>query len=355
MKRDVLENAVALRERFDLRILAPRGDAAAFEKLGVPIVRWNPVGLTGVFFGIRTLRRVTESFAPDAIVAHNFSAVALALGTYPKSLASRTIAVFHDPLRERELPSKLVDKRLGKDLRRAARLVAVNPAFARVIERRFGLAEGSVEVIPHGIATPLDPAPAARPPNRPGPILGWNGPLNAERGWEVVIDTLWLLRKDLPDARLLISGTGPTRQLVVQHARERKVAAFVDIRKDLTTAQLFAAIDLLLVPSALDAQPHVLLEAAASGVPVIAGNVGALADALRELEGAWLVPDDAEGLAEGVRDAWPRIDAAWSAGMAQRGLAQAAYAREVVQAKSAALFEAVASAGAGGATASGGS
>lgn len=344
MKRDVLETAAALRERFELKALAPRDAAAAFERLGIPVERWRPSGLAGVFFGIRKLRRLTEAFQPDAIAAHNFGAVALALGTYPQHFASRTIAIFHDPMRDRELPAKFVDRRLSKDLRRAAKLVAVNPSFARALEHRFDLGAGSIAVVPHGIAISLEAAPAARPSNRPGPVLGWSGALVADRSWEVAIDAVALVRKEFPDARLVIAGSGPARQFVAAHARERKAGSFVELRRDLSNAELFAAIDLLLVPSSLDAQPQILLEAAACGIPTIGANAGAIADALRDLDAAWLVPDDAEGFAEGVRDAWPRIDAAWSSGMAQRGAARSAYAREVVHAESAALAEAVAAA-----------
>ena len=352
MKRDVLETIGSLRERFEVKAVVPKDARKAFAAAGVSTERWHPTGLAGVFFGIRTLRRITEAFQPDAIVAHNFGAIALALGTYPERFAARTIGVFHDPMRERELPAKFVDKRLSRDLRRAARLVAVNPAFARTLERRFDLPEGSIEVIPHAIASSFDSAPAARPPNRPGPVLGWSGALVADRSWETAIDTLALARKDLEGARLVIAGSGPARQFVAAHARQRKVGGSVELRRDLSSAELFAAIDLLLVPSSLDAQPHVLLEAAAYGVPTIGANQGALADALRELDGAWLVPDDAEGFAEGVRDAWSRVDGAWASAMAQRGAARAAYSREVVHARTLQLVETVAAAEA---TKSGGS
>jgi glycosyltransferase involved in cell wall biosynthesis len=341
MKRDVFETASILRERYELRLLVPRDEVKAFEQLGAPVESWRPVGLRGVFFGIRTLRRVTEAFQPDVIAAHNFSAAALALGTYPQKYASRTVVTLHDTLRERELPRKLIDVRLGKDLLRAGKLVAVSPSFGRALERRFGFPEGQIAIVPHGVTPPLNGKELARPAGRAGPLLGWAGPLGADRAWEVAIDALALVRKTHPDARLALAGSGRARQFVAAHARERKVAGAVEFRGDIPIADLFSSIDLLVLPGTRDLEPHVLLEALVSGVPVVAANTGALADVLAPYEGEWLVPDDAEGVAQGIRDAWNGIDAAWSAAMAQRGRARAVYDRETVAAATEAIYDAV--------------
>ena len=108
-------------------------------------------------------------------------------------------------------------------------------------------------------------------------------------------------------------------------ARER-----VEFRGDIAPAQFFAEVDMLVSPITVDAQPQIVLAALCAGIPVVAANAGAFKDALEGLDVGWLVPDDVAGFAQGVRDAWSHIDAAWEGAMAQRGGARAKYAREVV-------------------------
>ena len=197
-------------------------------------------------------------------------------------------------------------------------------------------------MIPHGVALALDPdVPLARPAGRAGPVVGWRGSLAADRSWETAIDGFKALRAKLPMARLEISGTGRARQFVAAHARHQKVADAVTFRGDASASEFFAAIDLLAVPLSRDAQPHAPLEGLAYGVPVVAANAGALADALGTQETAWLVPDDADGFAEGLADAWSRIDTAFAGAQEQRRGARDAYARETVTRRYEALYDRV--------------
>jgi glycosyltransferase involved in cell wall biosynthesis len=83
-------------------------------------------------------------------------------------------------------------------------------------------------------------------------------------------------------------------------------------------AELFAAVDLMVVPKSRDAQPQAPLEALLWGIPLVAANVGALAEALSPMETGWLVDDDADGFRLGIEQAWSHIDAAWSGAAAQR-------------------------------------
>jgi glycosyltransferase involved in cell wall biosynthesis len=102
---------------------------------------------------------------------------------------------------------------------------------------------------------------------------------------------------------------------------------------------MFGRIDLLIVPASRNAEPRPLLEALIWGVPVVAANAGALADTLRGFETGWLVADDPAGFAEGIGVAWSGIDAAWRGALGQRLLARRRYDRDVVAARTSALYE----------------
>jgi glycosyltransferase involved in cell wall biosynthesis len=326
MKRDVLWQASALRATFELFCVAHPDETAAYEALGVAVDAWNPIGDNGIKRALGTLRTVLTSFVPDIVHAHGFSAIALALGAFAEPLSGRTIAFFHDLLRGEELPDKFVIERFPQFVQRAAQLVCVTPSLAGSLERMLHLEAGRIVVIPHGIA-PSFAAEYARPSRRAGPLLGWSGRLRGERSWGVAIDALALVAKALPDARLTIAGDGPAKSIVESYASDKRLSAKVDFGGALSNAALFAGIDLLLVPRSDDAQPQVLLEALSWGMPVIAGDGGALADALHACDAELLVEDDAAGFARGISETWLRIDDAWDRAATKRAAARTLYER----------------------------
>jgi glycosyltransferase involved in cell wall biosynthesis len=339
MLREVYETVLALHERYDVLVLAAPAEAKRYKRAGIAFAAFRPAGIVGMATSLSRLRKTIERFVPDIVHAHGFPAVAAALGTVPASVAARTIATFHDPQRDRELPEKLVERKLPGYLRRAAFLTAVYPSLARALEARLGLAEGAMSVVPHGTAVACDAAPLARPPARSGPIVGWNGRLSADRSWETVIDAFAFLRGREPSARLEIAGSGRARQFIAAYVREKKLANVVAFRGDIGPREFFAAIDMLAVPISRDSMPHAPLEALVAGVPVVAANLGALADVFGGFDTAWLVPDDAAGFCDGLADVWSQIDGAWVGAAAQRDAARAIYDRDIVVAAYEALYD----------------
>lgn len=342
MVRDALDLAVGMRDAYDILVLASTDDRRRFRDAGLACEVWRPGGFIGMGIAVSRLRRTVSRFKPDLIHTHGLPACAVALGTFPSSLAWRTISTFHDPQRDKELPQKLVERKLPGYLRRAAHLCATYPTLARALEKRLALDENAIEVIPHGVAVPLDGgAPLVRPASRPGPVVGWRGYLSADRSWETAIDAFGKLRETHPNARMEISGSGRARNFVVAHARHAKLAEVVSFRGDVPVAELFANIDLLVVPISNDAQPQAPFEALVAGVPVVAALATALRDAIEPLPMGWLVPDDTDGFVEGIRDAWSQIDAAWEGAAKQRAAAREIYGRDVVGARYREIYETV--------------
>ena len=341
MYRDVAETCAALRDEYEIMVLASPEERQRFKLEGLTYVRWRPAGFIGMGISIAKLRRISQRFVPDVVHAHGFPAASVALGTFPASLAARTVVTFHDPQRDKELPKKLVERRFPAYLARAAAVVATYPSLARALGNRLGLPPDTFSVIPHGVSLPARSGdmPYARPARRSGPLVGWLGSLAADRAWETAIDGFKAVRERYPDARLEIGGTGRARQFIAAHVRYQKLTDAVTFRGDISAAELFAAIDMLVVPISRDAQPHPPLEALVAGMPLVAGNAGALADAVGDMKTGWLVDDDPDGIAAGVADAWERIDEAWSGASAQRGMAAERYSREAVLARYRRIFE----------------
>lgn len=140
-----------------------------------------------------------------------------------------------------------------------------------------------------------------------------------------------------PQARLTVAGSGPEGPALQALAAELGVAeatVFVGRVDNADMPRLYAQADLMLNPTTADNMPISVLEALASGVPVVSTNAGGVPDIVVNGETAMLVPvgdaaamaaaaaavleDPAlalrlrdQGLAEVAQYAWPQVRERW--------------------------------------------
>ncbi|WP_447860128.1 glycosyltransferase family 4 protein [Nitrospira calida] len=105
-----------------------------------------------------------------------------------------------------------------------------------------------------------------------------------------------------PSVRFVLAGDGELREPVeaaVRQAGLQERLRLLGWRRDIPA--LLQALDVFVLTSHWEGLPRVLLEARASGLPVVATRVGGAAEAIVEGEHGWLCPPgDVEGLAERV-------------------------------------------------------
>lgn len=182
--------------------------------------------------------------------------------------------------------------------RAAACVVACNADVAAELET----VGADVRLLPHGVD--LDRfRPTAR--RAAGPIrLLAVGRLVPKKGFDVLLDAC--LRLDAPFA-LRIAGDGP--ELPALRARAAPLGDRVTFVGALTHHELpaeYAACDVVVAPSVVDAEgdrdglPNVVLEALASGRPVVAADAGALGSAVDVHVGALVSQRDAAALAAAI-------------------------------------------------------
>lgn len=104
------------------------------------------------------------------------------------------------------------------------------------------------------------------------------------------------VRRQVPDARLRILGFTPEAEPeVAQLFEEKGLSAHVDFAGVKTSAELppyYARADVLVVPSAYEGLPLVILEAMRSGLPVVATRVSGHPEAIVDGENGFLVELD---------------------------------------------------------------
>ena len=185
---------------------------------------------------------------------------------------------------------KIAREELHRRARAAACVVACNADVARELDG----SGARVRIVPHGVD--LDRFRPGRPASRPGLRLLAVGRLVEKKGFHVLLGAL----AAVPLAwRLRIVGDGPERERLASQARTLGIADRVSFSGAMTHDALpseYSHADAVVVPSILDRSgdrdglPNVVLEAMASGVAIIASDMGAIPSAIRDGDTGVLVP-----------------------------------------------------------------
>lgn len=119
-------------------------------------------------------------------------------------------------------------------------------------------------------------------------IVVFTGRLAAEKRLHHAINVWPAVRAACPNALLLIVGSGEEEASLKALAGEG--VHFAGGTKDV--APFLKAADLFLLPSATEGLSNAMLEAMATGLPVLATRVGGATDLINHGESGWLIPPD---------------------------------------------------------------
>jgi glycosyltransferase involved in cell wall biosynthesis len=118
-----------------------------------------------------------------------------------------------------------------------------------------------------------------------------------------VLRAFALIQRTYPDARLIIAGDGAERASLMHLARElclNKAEFIGRVMPDRMPA-LYQAADVYLNAPDIDNMPASILEAFASGLPVVTTDAGGIPYIVRHEETGWMVPrGDHAGMAAGA-------------------------------------------------------
>lgn len=134
-------------------------------------------------------------------------------------------------------------------------------------------------------------------------VAGWAGRLTAIKDCGTFLRAAGLIGAMYPDARFLVAGDGEERNALEQLAGESGLdgkVRFLGNRGDMPS--VMAAMDVFVLSSRNEGFGRVLVEAMAAGVPVVATDVGGVAEVVEDgVSGLLVPPGDPECLAEAMR------------------------------------------------------
>ncbi len=184
--------------------------------------------------------------------------------------------------------------------------IAVAGLSRRVIAVSKGIADSfavrkvksdKVKLVSNGVEIPY----GQRRGRTGGAVVGTAARLSPEKGIDLFIEAARLIGDVDEDVRFVIMGDGPLRGELEAKAKEIGVdeklefMGFVD-----GIEEKLLSMDVLVLPSRSEGQPMVLLEAMAAGCPVVATDVGGVAEVLDGGCGAIVPPDDPAAIAAAV-------------------------------------------------------
>jgi glycosyltransferase involved in cell wall biosynthesis len=130
------------------------------------------------------------------------------------------------------------------------------------------------------------------------------GRLALEKNWPVLLHATALVLKDYPKFRLVLIGDGADKESLEDLAKELGIKRRVTFTGKIPFAEIpsyIKAADLFGFASITETQGLVTLEAMAAGLPVVAVDASGTRDILKHRQQGYLVENDPEALAAGIK------------------------------------------------------
>jgi glycosyltransferase involved in cell wall biosynthesis len=185
----------------------------------------------------------------------------------------------------------------------AVKIVAISEAVKNDLIYRYQISKNKIEIIPNGLDIDkfLNLKKEIKNKEPEAITLGTIGRLVPQKGHNILIEALAKI-KDL-DFECLIAGLGALEDNLEKQIKSSGLEEKVKLIGGIENVPAFlSSLDAFIFPSLWEGQGIALLEAALSGIPIIASRVDGIKEVLNE-ETAYLVkPGDAADLA--ARISW---------------------------------------------------
>jgi glycosyltransferase involved in cell wall biosynthesis len=292
-----------------------------------------------------SLRRLAQRHAPD--VVHFHTARALSLAPYVPRPMRRIVT------RRMDYPPRGAAGYVRWLYGQMDAVIAISRAVRDALASR-GIPASAITVVPSGVDTarfaPTDSRAARSLLGVPDdvPVVAIVASLHPRKGHAFLLEALAELAARGVRPLCLVAGTGPEGQALLERTEAlglasqlRWLGALGDVRP------VFAAADVIVLPSLAEGLGVAAIEAMASGRPVVASAVGGIPELIRDgVEGLLVPAGDAHALATALERALVSAELRHSLGAAGRTRADSFSTRAMAEG-TAAVYERAVARGAG--------
>ncbi|MBI5851409.1 MAG: glycosyltransferase family 4 protein [Planctomycetes bacterium] len=326
----VVELAALLPREVEHVFVAFDGDTAILARMPADVkftIEPPPVA-QGLLGRLRAIRAVIRRLHADLVLTYNWGAIEWAMAARFRKLCP---VVHHEDgfgkeEAQRQLRRRVLARRLV--LSRAGGVIVPSRHLHAIASREWRLREPPLVYLPNGVdCVRYAPRTGTRPA---GPVVFVAvGYLRKEKNQALAIEAFARARCNSA-ARLRVVGDGPELGAIKALARARGVSDRVDFAGMVTdTSPEYRGCDVFLNSSSTEQMPLSLLEAMATGLPVVATDVGDVRAMVDPCNADWIVPpDDPDALGRAMDAAFDDPRARVERGAANRVRAQREYDRE---------------------------
>jgi glycosyltransferase involved in cell wall biosynthesis len=200
-----------------------------------------------------------------------------------------------------------------KALGAARRVWCVSDSLTREVASYFPVEnQGHIQTLYNGVDTTLFSPPSSWRPDPAAPRLLFVGLLEPIKNVPILIEAFAALRGAVPGARLGIVGYGSLQKQVEQQIAQLKLENAITLLGGLDRVKLASLMrnwcDILVLPSKSETFGVVLIEALATGKPVVASRCGGPESIVTHADfGALCTPNDATALARCLEETVARL------------------------------------------------
>jgi glycosyltransferase involved in cell wall biosynthesis len=179
----------------------------------------------------------------------------------------------------------------------------VTTEFMKSLLVRRGIDPSLVRVIPNFLRRPL--SMVERQGFRTPPVIGTLGRVMKDKGFDVFLDALSLLKSQQVEFRAVIGGEGEDMPALREQVQRLGLAGLVDLPGWISNdrkAQFLRKLDIFVCPSRYEPFGIVMLEAMEAGLPLVASRTTGSEEIIEEGRTGIVVPnEDPAAMAEALR------------------------------------------------------
>lgn len=334
VERRIIETTTRLQNSIDVTVYA--GTKAGFKQpTQINGVRFIPCNSTDRIYPIdnwtfnRSLTKHAQKIVADADLIEAHAVSGYGFPKTLKKLSAKTpfIHTVHGVLADeyeqgkvngdKSLRGRLANYFMGRlgslekeTVQNANLIVTISQYSLQKIQNYYGDVAGKVRIVPNGVDTQKY---QPRPPNEAlrrkfglstDPCVLFVGSLIPRKGLPYLVEAAKTVVKAQPNVKFVMVGDGPQKPQLTAAIQTAGLQGNFMFLGNLTEADLvgiYSCADVFVLPSVQEGQGIVLLEAQASGVPVVAFGVGGVNEAVRDGETGLLIErGDTEALADAL-------------------------------------------------------